>query len=317
MFLGGYSIPFFIRSALVQMSIDETAGARPRAADSELFAISGYAGPKVSTSKGGVVHCVRPPETFTLRTSEDCVVVLLAPVQGFQSRSPSGRAHVVDAPAGAVAIVPAGMERYGGWASPFESLTVSYEPGQLGVLAAQEFDLPELNLSWLGFATADEQALQIGHLLRQELLSGTPNALYVESLITALGLHVIRRYSNAGGSAHLIKPVGGLSPTAVKRVEEFLNLNLAGKVTIGDLAALCDLSRGHFTEAFTRTFGMPPHRYLLNLRLGRAVQLLSQTALPIAEIAYLSGFSSQSHLTSAMRKYRLTTPAQVRSSSRS
>lgn len=298
------------------MSIEETAGARPRAAGSDLPAIPGNAEPRVSTSKGGVVHCVRPPQTFTLRSSEDCVVVLLAPVQGFQSRSPSGRAHIVDAPAGAVAIVPAGMERNGGWASPLESLTVGYEPGQLAVLA-QEFDLPALKLSWRGFATVDEQALQIGLLIRRELLNGAPNVLYIESLITALGRHVIRRYSNADGSAHLIKPVGGLSPTAAKRVEEFLNLNLSGKVTISDLAALCDLSRGHFIEAFTRTFGAPPHRYLLNLRLGLAVQLLSQTALPIAEIAYLSGFSSQSHLTSAMRKYRLTTPAQVRSSSRS
>lgn len=299
------------------MSIEETAGSRPRAAGSDFPAISGYTEPRVSTSKGGVVHCVRAPQTFTLRSSGDCVVVLLAPVQGFESRSTSGRAHVVDAPAGAVAIVPAGMERYGGWASPLESLTVGYEPGQLGVLAAQAFGLPALKLSWRGFATADDQALQIGHLLRRELLSGAPNALYVESLITALGLHVIRRYSNADSSAKLVKPVGGLSPTVAQRVQEFLNLNVAGKVTIGDLTALCDLSRGHFIEAFTKTFGVPPHRYLLNLRLGLAVQLLSQTALPIAEIAYLSGFSSQSHLTSAMRKYRQTTPAQVRSNGRS
>lgn len=296
------------------MSILVEAGKRRSlSANDVLRVIPDHAGPRLSTPKGGVVHCVRPPETFTFRAAGDVVVVLLAPVRGFQSRSHRASTQVVDASAGAVAIAPAGIESGGEWASSIESLTVVFEPGQLAALAEQAFDLADLHLSPLGFGAVDEHALQVARLLRQELLGSAPNPLYAESLITVLGLHVIRHYSNAASKTKLIKPVGGLAPAAAKRVQEFLEHNVANKVTIAELAAVCDLSPNHFIEAFAKTFGTPPYRYLLDLRLDLAVQLLSQTALPIAEIAYLSGFSSQSHLTSIMRKHRQKTPAQVRS----
>ncbi|WEX09531.1 AraC family transcriptional regulator [Chelativorans sp. AA-79] len=51
----------------------------------------------------------------------------------------------------------------------------------------------------------------------------------------------------------------------------------------------------------------------MNLRLSFAEKLLVETEMTIAEVAYLSGFSSQSHLTSAMRRYKKVTPALIRS----
>jgi len=53
---------------------------------------------------------------------------------------------------------------------------------------------------------------------------------------------------------------------------------------------------------------MPPHRYLINLRLDFAEKLLVDGELAIAEIAYLAGFSDQSHLAATMKKYRGRTP---------
>jgi AraC family transcriptional regulator len=63
---------------------------------------------------------------------------------------------------------------------------------------------------------------------------------------------------------------------------------------------------------FTKTFGQSPHQYLLNLRLASAERLLVESDLPIPEIAYASGFASQSHLTESMRKNKQTTPAKIR-----
>jgi AraC family transcriptional regulator len=51
-----------------------------------------------------------------------------------------------------------------------------------------------------------------------------------------------------------------------------------------------------------------------NLRLATAERLLIESDLPITRIADLSGFSSQSHLTSAMRRHRNVTPMQIRAS---
>jgi AraC family transcriptional regulator len=97
-------------------------------------------------------------------------------------------------------------------------------------------------------------------------------------------------------------------------VRDFLWENLSRKVSVADLAALCDLSPGHFMRSFNSTFGQSPHQYLLHLRLSAAEMMLSQSDLPITEVAYRSGFSSQSHLTTAMRRYKNITPAQIRAS---
>ncbi|RUT91735.1 AraC family transcriptional regulator, partial [Mesorhizobium sp. USDA-HM6] len=74
----------------------------------------------------------------------------------------------------------------------------------------------------------------------------------------------------------------------------------------------CDLSPYHFARAFSKTFGVSPHRYVLILRLDFAEKLLADRRMSITDIADLSGFSSQSHLTTTMKKYRNVTPQQVR-----
>ncbi|WP_244731064.1 helix-turn-helix domain-containing protein [Mesorhizobium sp. 113-3-3] len=55
---------------------------------------------------------------------------------------------------------------------------------------------------------------------------------------------------------------------------------------------------------------MTPHQYGLSLRLDFAEKLLAERP-PFTDLAYLSGFSSQSHLTTAMKKYRNLTRAPI------
>jgi AraC family transcriptional regulator len=105
---------------------------------------------------------------------------------------------------------------------------------------------------------------------------------------------------------------GGLSNRSARRVQDYLEANFARKTSISELAAVSGHSPHHFIQAFTRTFGRPPHQYLLGLRLSFAEKLLVEGDLTIAEVAEVSGFSSQSHLTTAMKKYRQTTPMQIR-----
>ncbi|MFB9981794.1 helix-turn-helix domain-containing protein [Mesorhizobium kowhaii] len=105
---------------------------------------------------------------------------------------------------------------------------------------------------------------------------------------------------------------GGLSPRNARRVQEFLNENFSRKLALADMAAVCELSPYHFVRAFSKTFGAPPHQYVLDLRLDFAERLLADSRMTIAEIAHLSGFSSQSHFTTVMKKNRQVTPLQAR-----
>ncbi|AEH86542.1 AraC family transcriptional regulator [Mesorhizobium opportunistum] len=120
--------------------------------------------------------------------------------------------------------------------------------------------------------------------------------------------------ASGAGSAQepALQPKGGLSVRGARKVQEFLDENFTRKLALADMAAVCGLSPYHFMRAFSRTFGMPPHQYVIDLRLDFAERLLAESRMTIADIAHLAGFSSQSHFTTLMKKYRQTTPLQAR-----
>ena len=105
---------------------------------------------------------------------------------------------------------------------------------------------------------------------------------------------------------------GGLSARHTHKVQRFLGENFSRKLSLAEIAAVCGLSPYHFTRAFSKTFGLSPYQYVLALRLDLAEKLLAESSMPITDIADASGFSSQSHFTTTMKKYRHATPQQIR-----
>jgi AraC family transcriptional regulator len=61
---------------------------------------------------------------------------------------------------------------------------------------------------------------------------------------------------------------------------------------------------------------MPPHRWLLSLRVGRAKELMLGTNASLAEIAQASGFSDQSHFTRVFAGIARVSPGAWRRSNR-
>jgi AraC-like DNA-binding protein len=94
---------------------------------------------------------------------------------------------------------------------------------------------------------------------------------------------------------------GGLTPRALRRVGDYIEMHLAEKFELQALADIAGLSRFHFARMFKQSVGTPPHYYLEQRRLERAQKLLAESHLPIAQIALESGFSDQSHFTHRFR----------------
>lgn len=61
---------------------------------------------------------------------------------------------------------------------------------------------------------------------------------------------------------------------------------------VARLAKVSGVSEAHFARSFKEAFGVPPHRYLLTRRIERAKAMLRETALPITEIAFATGWKS-------------------------
>ena len=285
--------------------------ARGNTADPRLLSsIPEDVGPRGMAFRGGAVHSIRPPGSQNFFSTGHAIGVCLRPVNNMTVALGSDRLVKADVTKGSIAIQPAGLDGSSTWSSNIENLVTVISAESLQELAASEFDRLDFELRPT-MPAIDRTALKIATLMKEGLdRPEFSNELYLDSLITLLGLHVLRRYSSIA-----IKPKGiggGLSPTQASRVREYVEEHLTRKIAISELAAQCGLSPGYFISAFTKTFGVPPHRFLVECRIEFAERLLAETEMSIPEVAYLSGFSSQSHLTSTMKKYRNMTPLALR-----
>jgi AraC family transcriptional regulator len=105
---------------------------------------------------------------------------------------------------------------------------------------------------------------------------------------------------------------GGLAPWQLRRAMDFMRADLSGNISLEQLASVCELSANYFARAFKKCTGVPPHRWLIEMRLEKAKDLLLNTKTPLAEVAVACGFADQSHLTKTFRRATGNTPAEWR-----
>ncbi|MDN3519414.1 AraC family transcriptional regulator [Aquisalimonas lutea] len=147
-------------------------------------------------------------------------------------------------------------------------------------------------------------------LLWQELARGDHTSrLFIDTMVCTLLTRLARLASDHRGGAS--RPRGGMAQHASRRVIEYMQAHLAGPVSLHELAEVAGLSPYHFARAFRETHGMPPHRYLVHMRLEQAREMLSRTGLSVTEIAAACGYSPQ-HLVRCFRRYTGMTPSAYR-----
>lgn len=105
---------------------------------------------------------------------------------------------------------------------------------------------------------------------------------------------------------------GGLSAPVRRRVVDWIEANPQDNPTLGDLAALADLSEFHFARMFRISFGMAPHAWVMRTRLERARALLDDGRLSLQQLASRAGFASASHFSNRFRAAYGVTPGQWR-----
>jgi AraC family transcriptional regulator len=105
------------------------------------------------------------------------------------------------------------------------------------------------------------------------------------------------------------------SPHLQRRVREaqaFMQENLHRDVDLLAIAREASLSPYYFSRAFTAFVGVPPYRYLIQLRMERAQELLRTSELTITQVCQHVGFNSLSHFTTTFHRHTGTTPTDYR-----
>jgi len=97
-----------------------------------------------------------------------------------------------------------------------------------------------------------------------------------------------------------------------QQITALMQCELSRKLPVARLAESAGLSVRHFSRAFRLATGRSPHRYLLELRLGKARALLLSPTVPLHEVALACGFADQSHFTRTFQAAEKLTPARWR-----
>lgn len=98
----------------------------------------------------------------------------------------------------------------------------------------------------------------------------------------------------------------------VRQIQEYIRGHYAERFTSEEIEKLCGLSYKYAGTLFKNAVGRTIKEYQCLLRLRRAEQLLTETDLPIAEIAQRAGFSDVFYFSKVFHREKGCTPRDYR-----
>jgi AraC family transcriptional regulator len=105
---------------------------------------------------------------------------------------------------------------------------------------------------------------------------------------------------------------GGLTPMAICRAERLIAEAMEGpnsaSPTLRALAATARISTNHFIRSFRQTRGTTPHQLVMARRCQRAMDLLRQPDLTVADVSDAAGYSSPAYFVASFRQRLGVTP---------
>jgi AraC family transcriptional regulator len=105
---------------------------------------------------------------------------------------------------------------------------------------------------------------------------------------------------------------GGLIPTAICRVERLIARAMdspySPSPTLRELAATARVSTNHFIRSFRQVRGTTPHQLVIARRCQRAMDLLRQPNMAVAEVSDAAGYSSPAYFIASFRQHLGVTP---------
>ena len=250
-----------------------------------------------------VAEIIHPLDDFALPAlARHILVINLSPPSIIHERLAGRQGHLET---GNLVILPAGapttwhLEREG----EVRHLHLYLSPTLIQEIATEADISPDTVEFVETLGIFDPQIETIALSLLSELRSeGLGGRLYVESLATILGIHLLRHHSSVK-QPPLPRAVG-LDRATLRRVSTYIEEHLAEDLSLSELAAVAILSPYHFARLFKESTGLTPHQYVIGRRIERAKLLLSSTNWSLSAIAHAVGFAHESHL--ALHFKRLT-----------
>jgi LacI family transcriptional regulator len=124
------------------------------------------------------------------------------------------------------------------------------------------------------------------------------------------------------GETHLIPPIGvatrqstdvlAIHDRNIARALHYIRNNACNGINVQDVIKAVPQSRRLLEKRFQKYIGRTPHEEIIRVQLDRVKQLLTQTDLPLEEVAQRSGFAHVEYLSVAFKRETGMPPSKFR-----
>jgi len=208
---------------------------------------------------------------------------------------------------GAVGIAPAKAEHRIIWQENMRFALFSIKPETLAQIAPETVNIDKIELLPTFAHSQDNLISSMGMAIKQQLeIDPDGCSFYLEHLFNALCAHLVKNYCSI--TPFFQEYNDGLSPYKLKLALNYINDNLDRPIKLNDIAKPLDMSQYYFCHLFKESTGVSPYKYVIQQRVEKAKNLIQNSQLSLADIAYKCGFSSQSQMTQHFRRCVGVTP---------
>lgn len=224
--------------------------------------------------------------------------------EGAQSFLRTGGQYI--APKGDIIIVNADEVHTGSAAveTGWRYRTIYPTPEMLQQVSVDFFDQRGM-MPWFPQAVVHDIGLSTQLSLLFDLMIQPHNSLFKQSLYLSTMAILLQRHAQVARELRPLLSIGD----KIAQVQEYLLFAPEKDHSLASLAQWVDLSQWYLLRQFKASTGLPPHAWLIQIRLRKALKLLKQGE-DIAMTAQLCGFSDQSHFNRHFKRCIGCTPVQ-------
>ena len=97
----------------------------------------------------------------------------------------------------------------------------------------------------------------------------------------------------------------------IRLIHDYIYANITNNIKIEDLAKNVNMSPRNLSRFIRVSKGVSVHKYIVQIKVNRAVEILTKTKTTLSEVAVITGFSSPYHLSSTIKKYVGKNPSEL------
>ncbi|HOY07175.1 MAG TPA: chromate resistance protein [Saprospiraceae bacterium] len=158
----------------------------------------------------------------------------------------------------------------------------------------------------------DHKMLEMGMVIYDALYSWTQflqQEKHTESPVEQLLLHMVNKFiTEKSGSK---KRVPGWAKELKGIIQDYIDTNFS--LNLQEISKELDIHPAYLSRAFSKYFdNLSFGEYIRKMRIEKAIDLIKQDQYSLTEVAYLTGFSDQSHFNRIFKKHTGVQPSAYR-----